>query len=367
MSNINLSFKNLLINKFSLISILLFTSILSAQVYFDKNDVSVLGSSVKATGLGGVLYGIGELDETLVDNIPLSGDLLRNKLSLGASIYDLSYHDLNINSFIPTSYGVFFAGYSHFIDAIDENYFFYFSGGFAKEIIENLFFGFKVNFDYYYLDLANISNTISITGDIGIAYSFQTDVTSDFFVFRNFTLAAGLRNVGFIPTIGIERDNTSNSYSLGQMEFFRIGGGFDFIHLQLTDKEDYWDSRFMLDLAAIFPPIRESINVGWKNTFSFAETPSKTFFKSFYFSLGYFHNPNLSRSLPVTTGLGFSFVFDEDLEMDVNYAMVLDNNPRDILYKLNLELRFGEIDDLAPDIDTSNFSEKGIIEGGIIE
>ena len=69
--------------------------------------------------------------------------------------------------------------------------------------------------------------------------------------------------------------------------------------------------------------------------------------------------------MPISLGTGFNFFFDK-IELDVNYALVLATDPRGLFHKVGIDIKFGELDDTAPTIDTSSFSEKGVIEEGTI-
>ena len=276
------------------------------------------------------------------------------------------FYSIDFAYFHPTSVGVFSGKFSNFTDNPVNDVFTSLSFGFGKEVIKELLFGFGVNLHLFNFNVGSRSSNVDdfvwgLTGDVSVVYRPGVDFSSNFFVFRNLILGIGIKNAGLIPQRRIIIDGKEQKVSLQQMDLFRVGFGFDFIRFDFPDEIGDWSSRLLIDIALIFSPLKENINLGWKNSFNFKELV----LRQFYFSMGYFHNRNLNSDLPFTLGLGLNFFFDK-IEFDVNYALVLDNNPRDLLHKIGVDLRFGELDDTAPDIDTSSFSEKGIIEEGTI-
>ncbi len=321
--------------------------------YYPKDNLSALGKSVEAVGLGGSAYGLDNQDETAVDNIALSGSFLRQDFFINTGIFYNEYHSLTLHYFHPTTVGVFSGGYHHFINSQDEDYFFSGSFGFGKEITKQLLFGFKIDIDYF--ELKEEESNLGLVGSANIVYKPAIGFGGDVFVFENIYLGVGARNVGFVP-------QTNKKNYLKQMDLFRAGFGFDFINFTPSQKSINWVSRIVMDAALIFP-IRENINLGWRNSLLFKSST----LKEFYFSTGYYHNPNLDSEFPLTIGTGFNFELDT-IELDINYALVFnDFNSDAFLHKLSLDFRFGELDNTNPEIDTSSFSEKGIIEEGTIE
>ena len=59
--------------------------------YYPKNDLSALGKSVEAVGLGGTVFSSTVGDEAAMDNVALSGGFLRSDLSLNTTIYYSSF------------------------------------------------------------------------------------------------------------------------------------------------------------------------------------------------------------------------------------------------------------------------------------
>lgn len=325
-------------------------------------DMMHFNRSMESFSLGGASSGLAMNGGNVLVNPSLASTMLQQMVMINLGYGTENIHYLNSAYLHPTEYGVFGGTYSHFVDIGSKEYMFSVGPSFAKEINKKIALGAIIYFDYYLIDQEVPTGDRNPFGfNVSLAVSMRQDWAYEqwFLVFKNFIASAQIDQAGLVPW---QKNQNGKQVYLKSMDILKLGAGFDFMEAMLPDNEGKWVSRLVADFSLTYP-INFSYHVGWKNSFLFDHGN----FKEFYFSLGNYIDPIVTKTFPLTGGIGTSFMIDDTHKMDIHYAFGLKyRSGIESYHSLGFNIYFGDVDNIEPQI-SSSLGQEGVIETGVIE